>query len=99
MNRKCLFCNKLMKNVRIHARFCCHNCCCNYNYANNVAYKEQAKARAKRFYQKHKGEPEFKEKRKKWFNKWLSKNRERWNAQMLIITKRSQAKKHKKTSA
>ena len=47
--------------------------------------------RNKRYRERHKNDPEYKAKRKAHHQKWLEKNREKWNAYM---RERSQAKKN-----
>lgn len=75
----CKYCNKEFEYKRSNKKFCSMNCLVKYNFHNNKEYREKHLVYARRYYDKIKGLPEYKEKRKKYFKEWLDKNREKWN--------------------
>jgi hypothetical protein len=62
--------------------FCGTNCCSNWQYHNNPKANARVKAYTHARYQKIKNTPEYKAQRKACFNRWLAKNRARFNELM-----------------
>ena len=71
---KCSTCGKVLiphnneKKVRANRRYCGERCRTQYN--------------SKKLYHRMKNNPKFKEYRRKYFNKWLDKNRDHFNEMM-----------------
>lgn len=78
-------------------KFCSHRCYDVWAYRTNERRRNKVQENARRYYQLHKDEPEFKKKQRIKFMTWLNKegNREKFNAYMREKAKIWQKKKTK----
>jgi hypothetical protein len=82
----CLYCGKevVITEKKRKRDFCNHKCYDNWTYHNNEKRRENVKKKAREYYERNKNNPEFKEKQRQKFQKWINKegNREKFNVYM-----------------
>lgn len=83
---ECKYCGKevIIAEGERRKEFCCHKCYDNWTYHNREERRERVKKSAMEYYNKNKDNPEFKEKQRQKFQRWLNKegNREKFNIYM-----------------
>ena len=50
------------------------------NKAYKDAHQDEMREYLKKYYEVHKNDPDFKDKQKRWHDKWIENNRDKWNA-------------------
>lgn len=88
--KSCLRCGKSL--IGRQNKFCSNNCAQNFYYNNLPKERERVKRNSKKSYENNKNKPEFKERRKIYYKKWLEENREKFNKLMRDYYRKKKSK-------